>query len=122
MEEKKELPIVGKVYWYCGKVGLSKNKSRFKFIQKPVEVKIHKIDSDYITISPLVNSSIFTNNCTRYLSTHEMGSWNYWEKWIFETKEEAMKGFNEKLDLLKELLWKEYDAIAAKIDEKKFSV
>lgn len=122
MEEKKELPIVGKTYWYCGCARLSRNNSRFKFILRPIEVKVRKIDSDHITINPLVNSSIFNNRCINYLDSHNTESNSYWEKWIFETKEEAIKEFNKKLDKLKDLLWEEYDAITAKIDEKKFSV
>lgn len=122
MEEKRELPIVGKTYWYCGKVGLSRNNSKFKFILKPIEVKVHRIDSSNVIVEPLVNSSIFNNRCSVYLDNHDTESHNYWENWIFETKEEAIKEFNKNLDNLKDLLWREYDTISSKIEEKKISV
>ena len=122
MEGKRELPIVGKTYWYCGCAGLSRNNSRFKFILRPIEVKVRDIDSSSIRIQPLINSSIFKNRCTEYLDSHNTESNSYWENWIFETKEEAIKEFNKNLDKLKDLLWREYDTISSKIEEKKISV
>lgn len=122
MEGKRELPIVGKTYWYCGCAGLSRNNSRFKFILRPIEVEVYKIDSSSIRIQPLINSSIFNNRGVKYLDSHNTESISYWENWIFETKEEAIKEFNKNLDKLKDLLCEEYDTILSRIEEKKISV
>lgn len=116
-----DLPIVGKTYWYCGRAGMTKNLSRFRYIQKPIKVIVVNIIDETVHISYMDGGSVCVDGWSiRFDNTPD--SEYYWKMWLFDTEEEAKFGFNDKLDKIKSKIELMFDKISEKIDSRKFSV